>query len=249
MKTPTSFTTSLTSISSGWGCVSIRVSMNVVIVDNISTTDTTRSTCWCTARTSRWAPVFYCALLYCTLLYCTVSRWAPAPGPRTSSPWTTSPSSPGSPYTRLSGSGVFLSRHLIIILTKILREIFGPLYGEEREQFLSDGGISFIVVRDPFERLVSAYLVMIIYPIKFYIFCTSQDKISKKYTRDSVEWESFGVVQDYIRDNIRKETREGLVPTFAEFAEYITEEVAELNPRINNHWKPIYYNCAPCIEK
>ena len=131
----------------------------------------------------------------------------------------------------------------------LFREIFGPLYGEEREQFLSDGGISFIVVRDPFERLVSAYLVMIIYPIKFYIFCTSQDKISKKYTRDSVEWESFGLVQDYIRDNIRKETREGLVPTFAEFAEYITEEVAELNPRINNHWKPIYYNCAPCIEK
>ena len=134
----------------------------------------------------------------------------------------------------------------------ICREIFGPLYGEEREQFLRNGGISFIVVRDPFERLVSAYLVddyLIFSPTKFYIVSTSQDKISKKYTRDSVEWESFGVVQDYIRDNIRKEAREGLVPTFAEFAEYITEEVAELNPRINNHWKPIYYNCAPCIEK
>ena len=134
----------------------------------------------------------------------------------------------------------------------ICREIFGPLYGEEREQFLSNGGLTFIVVRDPFERLVSAYLVddyLIFSPTKFYIVSTSQDKISKKYTRDSVEWESFGVVQDYIRDNIRKETREGLVPTFAEFAEYITEEVAELNPRINNHWKPIYYNCAPCIEK
>ena len=134
----------------------------------------------------------------------------------------------------------------------ICREIFGPLYGEEREQFLRNGGISFIVVRDPFERLVSAYLVddyLIFSPRKFYIVSTSQDKISKKYTRDSVEWESFGVVQDYIRDNIRKKTREGLVPTFSEFAEYITEEVTELNPRINNHWKPIYYNCAPCIEK
>ena len=52
----------------------------------------------------------------------------------------------------------------------ICREIFGPLYGEEREQFLSNGGISFIVVRDPFERLVSAYLVddyLIFSPAKF----------------------------------------------------------------------------------
>merc|ERR1719410_772924 len=137
-------------------------------------------------------------------------------------------------HKTVRGRNIYHTRYLIFP-TKMLicREIFGPLYGEEREQFLRNGGISFIVVQDPFERLVSAYL----------------DKISKKYTRDSVEWESFGVVQEYIRDNIRKETREGLVPTFAEFAEYITEEVTELNPRINNHWKPIYYNCAPCIEK
>ena len=38
------------------------------------------------------------------------------------------------------------------------RKVCPPLYGEERELFLSTG-LSFIVVRDPFERLLSAYLV------------------------------------------------------------------------------------------
>ena len=39
------------------------------------------------------------------------------------------------------------------------RDIFHPLYENDREKFFENGGISFIVVRDPFERLVSAYLV------------------------------------------------------------------------------------------
>ena len=38
------------------------------------------------------------------------------------------------------------------------RKVCPPLYGEERELFLNTG-LSFIVVRDPFQRLLSAYLV------------------------------------------------------------------------------------------
>ena len=113
------------------------------------------------------------------------------------------------------------------------RELFGPLYGEKRESFLKNDGISFIVVRDPFERLVSAYF----------------DKISKNYTEKSIEWETFGEIQVYIKEKYRKIKREGLIPTFEEFAEYVATNTTVLTPRINNHWKPIFYNCAPCIEK
>ena len=113
------------------------------------------------------------------------------------------------------------------------RELFRPLYGEKRESFLKNDGISFIVVRDPFERLVSAYF----------------DKISKNYTEKSIEWETFGEIQVYIKENYRKIKREGLIPTFEEFAEYVATNTTVLTPRINNHWKPIFYNCAPCIEK
>ena len=38
-----------------------------------------------------------------------------------------------------------------------------------------------------------------------------------------MEWESFGKIQLYIKENIRNESREGLIPTFAEFAEYVAE--------------------------
>ena len=113
------------------------------------------------------------------------------------------------------------------------RELFGPLYGEKRELFIKEDGISFIVVRDPFERLVSAYF----------------DKISKNYTEKSIEWETFGEIQVHIKENYRKIKRGGLIPTFEEFAEYVATNTTVLTPRINNHWKPIFYNCAPCIEK
>ena len=38
------------------------------------------------------------------------------------------------------------------------RKVCPPLYGEERQLFLNTS-LSFIVVRDPFQRLLSAYLV------------------------------------------------------------------------------------------
>ena len=39
------------------------------------------------------------------------------------------------------------------------KKVCHPLYGDDRNQFLNTGK-SFIVVRDPFQRLLSAYLVM-----------------------------------------------------------------------------------------
>ena len=73
------------------------------------------------------------------------------------------------------------------------------------------------------------------------------------YTRESKEWITFGVVQQYIKDHIRREEREGLIPTFEEFLIFLTRVISvnpsKLGKRINNHWKPIYFNCAPCQER
>ena len=41
---------------------------------------------------------------------------------------------------------------------QVVSDKFGPLTGQQRKRFLKTGK-TFLVVRDPFERLVSAYLV------------------------------------------------------------------------------------------
>ena len=48
--------------------------------------------------------------------------------------------------------------------------------------------------------------------------------MNKSYEEGSIEWESFGKVQEYIRDQIRKDERDNLLPTFQEFADFIAEE-------------------------
>ena len=75
------------------------------------------------------------------------------------------------------------------------------------------------------------------------------DKISKHYNQNSKEWETFGEIQVHIKQNFRKIKRKGLIPTFQEFAEYVAKNTTVLTPKINNHWKPIFFNCAPCIER
>ena len=57
-----------------------------------------------------------------------------------------------------------------------------------------------------------------------YILLKPQDKMNKSYEEGSIEWESFGKVQEYIRDQIRKDERDNLLPTFQEFADFIAEE-------------------------
>ena len=73
--------------------------------------------------------------------------------------------------------------------------------------------------------------------------------MSDEYTEESVEWVPLGEIQQFIKKNIRTEEREGRLPTFEEFAVFITHDLMNLTRRTNNHWKPIYFNCAPCIER
>ena len=77
--------------------------------------------------------------------------------------------------------------------------------------------------------------------------------MNRVYTAESKEWVTFGVIHQFIKDNIRREERDELVPTFEEFLRFLTTTIrldpSELGNRINNHWKPIYLNCAPCQER
>ena len=58
-----------------------------------------------------------------------------------------------------------------------------------------------------------------------------------------------------IRKHYRQLPRPGLIPTFEEFLQFVsgriptnrTEALRKLS-RTNNHWKPVYLNCAPCSE-
>ena len=77
-------------------------------------------------------------------------------------------------------------------------------------------------MRDPFERLVSAYMVAFIY---FTLDIDStpffQDKLFINISRNDTTWKTFGKIQQNIKRNLREEKRPDLVPTFPEFAIYL----------------------------
>jgi hypothetical protein len=59
----------------------------------------------------------------------------------------------------------------------------------------------------------------------------------------------------HFRKYFRRRPRSGLVPTFEEFLQFVSATIplnmtAALRKqrRINNHWKPVYLNCAPCSQ-
>ena len=80
---------------------------------------------------------------------------------------------------------------------------FPPLFGRERRKFLRTG-TTFLVVRDPFERLVSAFL----------------DKLAKLNPDPSIQ-PKRRQIDLYIKNKFRTEAREGIIPTFEEFVKYV----------------------------
>jgi hypothetical protein len=58
-----------------------------------------------------------------------------------------------------------------------------------------------------------------------------------------------------LRKYFRRRPRAGLVPTFEEFLQFVSATIPlnmtaalKQQHRINNHWKPVYLNCAPCSQ-
>lgn len=85
------------------------------------------------------------------------------------------------------------------------------------------GATSFLIVRDPFERLLSAY----------------RDKI------ESTKQKFYKALRCRIQQKARTKRTLDCQPTFPEFVDYLLEERAKGNAP-NEHWAPYYSFCSPC---
>lgn len=89
-----------------------------------------------------------------------------------------------------------------------------------------------IVVRHPLERLLSAY----------------RNKLEAKHEKSSRYFQTrFGkkIIRRYRRNATELSLKNGDDATFREFVEFITDDSA--NDTRNEHWKPIYELCQPCL--
>uniref|UniRef100_A0A182W3R7 Carbohydrate sulfotransferase n=1 Tax=Anopheles minimus TaxID=112268 RepID=A0A182W3R7_9DIPT len=85
---------------------------------------------------------------------------------------------------------------------------------------------SFIVVRDPFERLISAYEERLLGQLHPY-FKKLSHQIYKRYHNDGNE---YGI------------------PTFQDFARYVVDQSRNDQPS-DLHWRPINDLCTPCLAR
>lgn len=136
----------------------------------------------------------------------------------------------------------------------VSRKHFPPLHGRAKDQFLETAE-SIIIARDPFERLLSSYQVTTIVDNLSLLFLV-QDKLNMTHRPTMVTWDSFGQVQRLIKAKYRGEARPGNIPTFEEFVRYLVGELSpstltmkKMTRMINEHWKPVYLNCAPCSQR
>lgn len=90
----------------------------------------------------------------------------------------------------------------------------------------------FVFVRHPFERLLSAY----------------RNKFENNYVRSSYFQSRFGryIVKNFRPNPSKSSLDKGNDVTFTEFAAYLT---APENTTFNEHWKPVYNLCRPCLIK
>lgn len=88
-----------------------------------------------------------------------------------------------------------------------------------------------IVVRHPLERLLSAY----------------RNKLEAKQKSSKYFQTRFGkkIIKRYRQNPTEESLKNGDDVTFQEFVEYVTDESS--NETRNEHWKPIYELCQPCL--
>ncbi|XP_050093110.1 carbohydrate sulfotransferase 11 [Anopheles aquasalis] len=94
-----------------------------------------------------------------------------------------------------------------------------------------NGSISFIIVRHPFERLVSAY----------------KDKIQYALRNSHHHKLSIRIIQKYRKMVNGKPVTLLKYPTFAEFVDYLLNEIKHPHDEIDMHWVPMTKFCTPCF--
>uniref|UniRef100_A0A182QLH1 Carbohydrate sulfotransferase n=1 Tax=Anopheles farauti TaxID=69004 RepID=A0A182QLH1_9DIPT len=106
-----------------------------------------------------------------------------------------------------------------------------PRPSVEKLQEAINQSISFIIVRHPFERLVSAY----------------KDKI--QYALPNSHHHKLGnrIIQKYRKTVNGKPTTLLKHPTFSEFVNYLLDEIKHPHYEIDMHWVPVTHFCTPCF--
>ncbi|XP_052893559.1 carbohydrate sulfotransferase 11 [Anopheles moucheti] len=106
-----------------------------------------------------------------------------------------------------------------------------PRPSVEKLQEAINESISFIIVRHPFERLVSAY----------------KDKI--QYALPNSHHHKLGnrIIQKYRKTVNGKPSSLLKYPTFSEFVNYLLDEIKHPHFEIDMHWVPVTHFCTPCF--
>ncbi|KAB0791008.1 hypothetical protein PPYR_02808 [Photinus pyralis] len=105
-------------------------------------------------------------------------------------------------------------------------------YTTKEAQYYLNHYLSFVIVRQPFERVLSAYRNKL------------EDTLpSAKYFQARV---GRYIVKNYRANATRRDLENGDNVTFREFAQYLIREGIR-NDVANEHWKPIYELCHPCV--
>jgi hypothetical protein len=88
--------------------------------------------------------------------------------------------------------------------------------------------------------------------IFFGLLCISRESLSIYYKKPTL---TVSLGSPHFRKYFRRRPRAGLIPTFEEFLQFVSAAIplnmtAALRKqrRINNHWKPVFLNCAPCSQ-
>ncbi|XP_064877693.1 carbohydrate sulfotransferase 11-like isoform X1 [Oncorhynchus nerka] len=90
--------------------------------------------------------------------------------------------------------------------------------------------LKFLFVREPFERLVSAY----------------RNKFTLKYNSSFHRRFGTKIVRRYRKNATQEALLNGADVKFREFAEYLVDPATQRDGPLNEHWQTVYQLCHPC---
>lgn len=144
-----------------------------------------------------------------------------------------------------SGSGVKkMSLHLQ------LRQLYPPPASAAEQERILKNSIRMIVVRHPFERLLSAYRDKML-RVKgasdpYYIM---QQKVAREYGDTDTRPVPY-TAAELKKASKGRHSSTGLVhPSFTQFLKKVRDDMRNLwkrNDHVNNHWQPFWVACKPC---